>query len=247
MFDDIVALFIFAALNRTTEIFTINSLEQLPSMDFIRSTPRHKAIKLVFSPLVQHKRTAIGEDLRRALTGFTVGTHLIEPEINIAKLITDEEIETHQLFFEQCAKDYRDLATALINKLAQKMAVTIDMEYPLNSFGVAYRNNQQRGKVEGWQYFFHGIHCAFKKQRTGQMIEASLVFANEFGELDPYFFTRYILTSREYHPLPVDIYESFADGARIIEKMVSLGKFEKITGAMNNYFGTFVTDKNKLI
>ncbi|RYE50369.1 MAG: hypothetical protein EOP48_19885 [Sphingobacteriales bacterium] len=165
--------------------------------------------------------------------------------MSIEKLITDEEIENNQDFFEQCAKDYRNLSGELIQKLADRHRIRIDPDFPLNSFA-ELKGKKQGGQIDGWAYFFHGYHCGFRHKQTGQLIETSFVFGLEFGELDPYFFTKFIKSTPAYQPLPVDIYEDYADGVRINEKMISLGLFETIPSNVPNHSGVVVTDRNKI-
>jgi hypothetical protein len=56
----------------------------------------------------------------------------------------------------------------------------------------------------------------------------------------------YIKSTDKYKPLPVDIFEDYADGLRINEKMLALGKFERIISNLGGHFGTVVTDRKKL-
>ena len=231
---------------RKTDIISINSIKELPSLERIKSIPREKTLKLVFENEVKSKREKIGENLKKELLGFQVGIHTIEPEINIAKLITDEEIESNQDFFEQCAKDYRELGKELLFKLINKLKLKLNEDFPLDTFNVLKSGKKQIGKVENWKYFVHGFHCGFENKTTGQIIEVPLVFSLEFGDLDPYFFTKYIKSTPNYKPLPVEIYEDYADGIRINEKMISLGKFERISSNVGNHFGIVVTDREKV-
>lgn len=219
-------------MNRTTKILTLKSAEQIPTIEDIRAIPRQKTLKLIFEPSILKDRGTIGESLKNRLDGFQVGIHLTKPEISIAKLITDKEIETNQEFFEKCAKDYRKLSIELINKLADKLRVTIDSKFPLLTFTPLKQDKRQNGQLGGWYYFLHGFHCGFKNKKTGQLIETHFIFALEFGDLDPYFFTKFIKTTPEYQPLTIDIYEDYADGVRINKKMLSLGKFERITSTL---------------
>jgi len=230
-------------LNRTTDIITINSVGQIPTLDTIRSIPRERTIKLVFEKEVQSQREAIGQNLKTELVGFQVGIHTIEPEINIAKLITDKEIEDNQDFFEQCAKDYRQLGEELLFKLVDKLNLKLNKDFPMETFK---RDKRQIGKLENWRYFVHGFHCGFENNKTGQMIEVPLVFGQEFGDLDPYFFTKFIKSTPKYRPLPVEIFEEYADGVRINERMLSLGKFEKISSNVGNHYGIVVADRQKV-
>ena len=122
----------------------------------------------------------------------------------------------------------------------------LNKDSPIVTFNELKRDKRQTGKVEDWRYFVHGFHCGFENNNTGQVIEVPLVFGLEFGDLDPYFFTRYIKSTPKYNPLPVDIFEDYADGVRINEKMISLGKFERISSNIGNHYGVVVADRQKV-
>ena len=73
-------------MKRTTDIITINSVGQIPTLDTIRSIPRERTIKLVFEREVQSQREAIGQNLKTELADFQVGIHTIEPEIKVVEI-----------------------------------------------------------------------------------------------------------------------------------------------------------------
>ncbi|WP_347531282.1 hypothetical protein [Mucilaginibacter sp. CAU 1740] len=229
-------------MERITQTIKINSISQIPTLQAINKIPRGEKIKLLFEQPLQDSRQEIGIKLKKDFVGFQVSIHTIQPEINIAKLITDEEIDNNQLFFEQCAKDYGILGNILINKLAVKLGVDIDPAYPLDSFS-PYFAKQQFGNIEEWRYFFHGFHCGFEHKKSGQIIEVELTFGLEFGGLDPYFFTSFIKSTQQYHPLPVGIYEDHADGVRIIERMLAIKRFERIYTHDENHSGVVVRNR----
>ena len=233
-------------MNRTTDIITINSVGQIPTLETIRTISRERTLKLIFEKEVQNQREVVGQNLKTELVGFQVGIHTIEPEINIAKLITDKEILDNQDFFEQCAKDYRQLGEELLYKLVDKLDLKLNKDFPMETFNELKRDKRQIGKLEDWRYFVHGFHCGLENTKTGQIIEVPLVFGQEFGDLDPYFFSKYIKSTPKYRPLPVDIFEDYADGVRINEKMISLGKFEIISSNVGNHYGIVVTDRQKV-
>jgi len=230
-------------LERSTNVIVVESEEHIPSIKTIRSIPKDKTLKLLFGASFLNQREKIGKRLEEELPGFKVAIHMVEPEINIAKLITDQEIEEHQSFFEQCAKDYRALGEILIFKLVKKLKVELDKDFPLGTF---YDLKMPSGHMDEWRYYVHGFHCCFENTMTQQYIEVPLVFSYEFGDLDPYFFIKFIKSTKAYHPLPVDIYIDYADGVRILEKMLSLRKFEKVHSNVGNHFGVVVTDRNKV-
>ena len=115
----------------------------------------------------------------------------------------------------------------MIHGLATYLKETIDPENAMHTFG-KYKQGRQTGKMHVWDYYLHGAHCVFKNSKTGQKIEVYLITSLEFGDLDPYFFIEFIKTSPRYQPLPVKIYEDYLDGCHILDKMVAIGKFERI-------------------
>lgn len=233
-------------MNRTTDIISISTVGQIPTLETIRAIPRERTLKLVFDKGLQNQRESIGQNLKKELSGFQIGIHTIDPEINIAKLITDKEIEENQIFFEQCAKDYRQLGEELLYKLVNKLDLKLNKDFPMETFNELKRDKRQIGKLEDWRYFVHGFHCGFENNKTGQIIEVPLVFGQEFGDLDPYFFSKFIKSTPKYKPLPVDIFEDYADGVRINERMLSLGKFERISSNVGNHNGIVVADREKV-
>lgn len=230
-------------MNKQVETIHIQSTEQIPSLEHICQIPRNQILKIVFDGSIENQRQHVAADLKQKLEAFLVAAPLTELEINISKLITDKEIEDNQVFFEDCAKDYRQLAETLIFSLAKKLKTTINPDFPLLTFG---RFKTGWGKMDEWKYFVHGYHCLFENTITQQRIEVPLVFGLEFGDLDPYFFTIYIKSTPHYKPLPVEIYHDYHDGCRINEKILALGKFERINSNIENHFGIAVTDREKI-
>ncbi|MEA5256784.1 hypothetical protein VB264_03240 [Arcicella aquatica] len=233
-------------MNRTTDIISINTFEQIPTLESIRAIPRERTLKLVFENELQIQIEAIGQNLKKELSGFQVAVHTVNPEINIAKLITHQEIEDNQDFFEQCAKDYRQLGEELLFKLVDKLGLKLNKDFPMETFNELKLDKRRTGKVENWRYYVHGFHCGFENNKTGQIIEVPLFIGLEFGDLDPYFFTSYIKSTPQYNPLPVEIFEDYADGVVINEKMISLGKFERISSNVGNHNGIVVADRQKV-
>jgi hypothetical protein len=233
-------------LNRTTDLIIINSVGQVPTLGTIQAISRERSLKLVFENGVQNIMEEIGQDLKNKLPDFQISIHTVEPEINIAKLITNKEIEDNRDFFEQCAKDYRQLGHELLYKLVDKLDLKLNKDFPMQTFNELKRGKRSKGNVEDWNYYVHGFHCGFINNKTKQEIEVPLVFGQEFGDLDPYFFSKFIKSTPKYKPLPVDIFEDYADGVRINERMISLGKFEVISSNVSNHFGIVVTDRQKV-
>lgn len=231
----------------TEKIQVCNSLNDIPDFKVIKSLPKGIRLRVVFGDNMKSDREKLGKQWEFEHPEFQIAIHTIKPEINFVKLITDEEIREHQNFFEKCAKDYRNLAITLINEFANKHNLEINPDSPMDTL---YHTNKLGykpvGEMNEWQYAFHGIHCAFSNLTTGQHVEVPLTYGLEFGQLDPYFFTRFIKSTKEYEPLPIGIYCDYADGNRILEKMVELGKFENINSNWPNEKGIVVADREKV-
>jgi hypothetical protein len=235
------------SLERLTEVLYCHTLDSIPRLESLRKLPREKELKLTLDKSISGFQVRIGNQLKVELPEFSIGIHSQEPIISIARLITDSEIETHQYFFEQCAKDYRTLANQLIYELVAHLNIELDQSFPLETFTPFIRDrNKYKGKLNGWSYYFHGFHCNFTNDTTEQIIEVPLTYGREFGELDPYFFSGYIKSTPKYQPLPAPIYDDYADGKRILEKMVNLGKAEVINSNIKNQYGTVVADREKI-
>ena len=153
-------------MDRTIETITCDTIASLPSIDQILAMPRDKSLRVIFSSSLQPLRERVGAEWKEKLPGFLVGIHITSPEIVVRKLITEQEIEAHAVFFEQCAGDYRKLATHLIYGLATRFKETIDTENAMHTFR-KYKQGRQGGMMSGWKYFFHGAHCRFTNGQTG--------------------------------------------------------------------------------
>jgi hypothetical protein len=76
--------------------------------------------------------------------------------------------------------------------------------------------------MNNWNYYFHGHHCYFENFITQQNIEVSLFSGKNFGALDQVFFLRYIISTKEYYPLPINNLEPNTDGATIVRILKQL-------------------------
>lgn len=161
--------------------------------------------------------------------------------------LTSQEVELHQDFFVQSAKDYRSLAEKLIRQLAIHLKQPLIEELPLITLNPnGDRGYGQTGEMNDWKYGFHGFHCNFTHNNTYQEIEVPLTFGMEFGILDPYFFSRYINSTPEYQPLPFKIKDAYAEGRVILKKMLELGLYEKVSASIHEQLGVVVVDREKI-
>lgn len=228
-------------------VLSCNDLQALPKHESIISLSRGIIWIIEFADEINFHRQSIGERWRAKYPQFQIGIHTTKNEIRISKLITDKEVIENQYFFEQCAKDYRNLARKLINEFADRHHILIDPDYPMRTLGHTNRFGYEPiGKMGSWRYAFHGIHCSFSNIKTGQYIEVPLNFGLEFGQLDPYFFSNFIKTTESYAPLPTEIHHEYEDGKVILNQMIKLGKFEYVNSNWPNTKGIVVTDRDRI-
>lgn len=227
------------------QIIHITKVEDIPTIEEIESTSRGLKLKYLFENDLETKRDVIGNEWKDKLTKFSIGLHINGKEINVLKLITDEEIEEHQLFFESCAIEYGLLAEKLIKQFVEEYNIEYYQDFPLKTLNPQGVHCSQGGEILDWKYFFHGFHCMFIHNETKQQIEVPLTYGEEYGELDPYFYSIFIRTTPEFQPLPVQIYDNFHDGLRILDTMLKLGKFEKINSNLKGRNGIIVKKRIK--
>lgn len=232
-------------MNLEKKIIQANKKSDLPSIQEIKSIPRGMELKIIFGEKLKSKRDSIGEKWRKKLPKFLIGIHSGKEEINISKLITDEEIIQNQDFFENCAKEYGELGEKLMKQFADEYEVDLIRGRPVRTKNPTGKKPYARnGEMGNWIFSFHGIHLGLRNKETSQQIEIPLDYGEEYGELDPFFFSKFIRTTPKFKPLPVKIYNDFWDGKRILEVMLKIGKFEKIDSIMP--LGEGVVVKNRI-
>ena len=225
----------------------VSDIIDFPSVEAIKKIQRGIYLKINLIGSARKHQQEKGEQLRKALLNFSIGIHMNGYEINVKKLITDEEITEHQNFFEQCAKEYGLLGEKLINEFIIHKDIPDHDGFPLKKLNgyIGNKNHEPHGQMGEWNYYFHGFHCSFTNRKTKQEIEVPLTYGEEFGELDPYFFSIFIKTTPEFQPLPVPIYDDYGDGKRILETMYKLGKFEIINSNLGGQEGYIVKERIK--
>jgi len=225
----------------------VANIDDFPNLKEIQEIQRGLQLRINLVGSAQKHQKEKGEELKAVLPNFFVGIHMNGYEINVRKLITDEEIAQHQDFFELCAKEYGLLGEKLINEFILENNIPDHGGFPLKKLNGYFgnKNHQPRGQMGAWDYYFHGFHCAFENRGTQQKIEVPLTYGEEFGELDPYFFSIFIKSTPEFQPLPVPIYDDSNDGYRILKKMHQLGRFEIINSNLTGRSGYIVKDRIK--
>lgn len=204
---------------RTIETYFIKKSNELPRLEKIKALARDTELQLVFNK----DNICIMEEAHhyfiKHLDGFQVIPHSIEPIINIIKPITLEEIIENKDFFLKCAQDYKKLASKLIHELSRYLKINLAPDPFVALKHLKSSPNKVKGSLNGWNYKIHGFHCGFKHTTSGQEIDVSLINKMNFGALDPFFYSRFIISTVEYHPLPLPIFDTYLEGKLILETL----------------------------
>lgn len=234
-------------MERIEKVIRVNTVEQIPSIDELKETSREMVVRIICTGNLKLKTIEICQKLKKNLVNLYVKQYCISEDIVITKLIKAEEVIGNQLFFQRYAMDYRSLSTELIYELAESLKISIDPQSPITTFNPLKWDERGIGEVGDWSYYMHAIHCGFTNKITGQLVETPLTFGLEFGELDPFFFTRFIKSTPNYQPLLVEIYEDYEDGVQILKIMFKIGKFKKVVSNSGDVFGFVVRDSVKIL
>ncbi|HGY6179123.1 TPA: hypothetical protein ACNR7M_002157 [Escherichia coli] len=150
-------------MERITETLSIACADEIPDIALLRQTSREKVLHLHFASEAERYREEFGLVLKAQLDEFVVGMHSADPVIRIARLISLEEINRHQDFFEHCAKEYRKLATELIFALAEQLNVEMAENNPLppSNATVSEKAKWESGSIVFTVFI---VHLRIKKQ-----------------------------------------------------------------------------------
>jgi len=87
------------------------------------------------------------------------------------------------------------------------------------------------GTLDGeWRWGFHGRQCRFDSVKTGAYLDVELCFGEEFGVLDPWFFSQFLRSIPEYGPLASLLKDDYHDTVRVLEVLHRHGRLQTVTG-----------------
>jgi hypothetical protein len=146
--------------------------------------------------------------------------------ITVMNVVSTAEIESHATEILAAARLFREQATDLMTRLAQKLGAS-----PENTDGdpESWCRFPQSGDLDAeWMYWFHGMECEFRNRQTGQTIDVCLGFAGEFGALAPYFFVEFIKSTPGMEHLGRVLKNSFHDGKRALQVLGDRGDLKML-------------------
>jgi hypothetical protein len=159
--------------------------------------------------------------------------------ISVVQVISEADVLAHAEMLLEAAREFRRLATDLMQRLASKLGVPVT-EFTDHDWEeiTGPELSDQRGRLDDeWSYYFHGLECCFKSDRTGQWLDVLLHYESEFGVLDPWFFYHFLNTTPRYRKLARLFVERNDDPARALELLEAHGRLCRVSRALHGETG----------
>ncbi|HEX8913523.1 MAG TPA: hypothetical protein VF796_14285 [Humisphaera sp.] len=168
--------------------------------------------------------------------------------VTAVPVISEAEVLAHSDPLVDAARHFRGIAEDLMERLARRFGVPVGAFSDIRRRpwarparpgwrralallvpGRSRRGNLQRGDVDReWTYCFHGYQCAFASRSTGQVLDVELGYGDEFGVLDPQFFTRYLETTARCDALRRLFRDDYHDPAKAIDVLARHGHLRTV-------------------
>lgn len=119
----------------------------------------------------------------------------------------------------QAAKEFKTIATLLVKQLCAFGKIDfVDPNRNIllrNTFGKQIDHTLD----SYWTFCLHGSECRFTNIHSDQEIEVIMVYGQDCGVLDPYFFYKFCQRSTRYNQL-AEIYQG--ESKKILEDFITL-------------------------
>jgi hypothetical protein len=146
--------------------------------------------------------------------------------VTILRVLSAADVRANAPALLGALRAYRDTATALARRLAERLGVEPDRLLRAGREAGAWR-----GQLDAdWGWSFHGAECRFENAKTGQDVEVRLGFGSEFGALDPFFFARFVHTTPGLRDLARLLRDNFHGAARVLDVLDSDGHLRTVEG-----------------
>jgi len=145
--------------------------------------------------------------------------------VTIMEVISRPELESIEDNLIYSARLFRHTAHLLARRLADFNKI--------NAAELWDRRSKLKPFPGEWDMSHHGGHQCFENTKTGQVVEVSLWFGDEFGILDPQFLCTFLRTAPGLD-CPVEITDHFHDAARALDYLEGRGLLERIDGIFNS-------------
>ncbi len=146
----------------------------------------------------------------------------------IASLTVSEKADV----FVEAAQMFRRVATERVERLASHLGVGTLNISNRDLDELVPESERWHGIYDNyWRYGFHGFECAFTHQNTGQYLDVVLGYGDEFGVLDPYFFTKFLETTAEFKALRRLLHDNYHDARKVMMILEKENRLIRVPGS----------------
>lgn len=191
---------------------------------------RHDGDSAQVEEAIRSAIVALRDELPDDVVVFDSGGKQDERWVTVKRVISRTELLPHLPALAHAARAYRDLASELMRKLADKLCLSGDERK--NPLMRMHLDRRTVGHLDSeWDYRFHGTECRFTHRKTSQRIEALLSFNDEFGILDPYFFYHFLKSTDRFKSLADMFLDSYHCPGRAIDMLFESGYLREVRHA----------------
>ncbi|HEX8330920.1 MAG TPA: hypothetical protein VF629_25535 [Hymenobacter sp.] len=137
------------------------------------------------------------------------------------------------------------LARHLINKVLLETSQPELAEIEAGNYDCIQNSeilNREAALSGNWYFDVHGEHCLFVNIVTNQELEVSLGNDNFLENLDPYFFYKFLATTKKYQHLAVHFVSPFREMLFLFEELEKQGMLKRLYGSEFRKLGTGATN-----
>lgn len=163
---------------------------------------------------------------------FDAGSRKFWSYIGVKQVISEQEIESVTVEIVNAVIEFRTQAESLAKEIAKLNNVPItslwEKSDDIDLFPI------------GWKCSHHGQHYCCENLESGQVIEIPIWFGEEFGVLNPYFFSQFIDTTPSLK-MPLGIIDWYHDMSRVMDILLKRGIMKEIRGTTYDVSGIALT------
>lgn len=217
--------------------FYYPSFAALPSVEeILRDLDRQHHVVLQFPAKYEARKQTLIRYLRIRLPEncsiFNSGNSSERTWVTVKQVISRPELQAIESVLIDAARLFRRTAHLLARELAAFNGVPAEELWE--------HRERLRPFPGDWTIAHHGGHQCFKNRKTGQTVEVSMWFGDEFGVLDPEFFCTFLRTTPGLD-CPVEIIDHYHDAARALDYLKGRGLLTGIDGIFDSR-GVFAPD-----
>lgn len=210
----------------TPQQITIRRFQDLDiKRHVLNKIDRNNHVVIQFPEALSHHKAAFIELLKDKLPEhhdvFDSGGGQGLTWVTVNEVISRTQLERIEPYLVSCARTFRQTATMLAMRVAENHGIS-----PGN---IWHEVRHLKPLPRPWKFDHHGGHLAFTNDATGQHVEVSIWFGDEFGVLDPQFFYEFMASTPGLSP-PQELISPFHDTSRAFRFLKEKGHLKEVTG-----------------